>query len=494
MSVAGKHRLPFRNGIIFLALALTLNGFMVRPAAAIELSEASKAVVKILVTRQEWDMDQPWTKDPTVKLVCTGFFIPQGILTSAHCVADATYIRVEWPGLNDRLDAKILAVNHQVDLALIDLIDDSRRPDVKPITFDALPELRDKVVTVGYPIGGRQVSYTEGVVSRIDIMNYAHSNIASLMVQTDAAINSGNSGGPVFSNQSGASLGVATQRARTGEGLGYFIPAPVVNQFLDDIKDGKVDGIPTIGVFMQGLDNPAYRGSLKMTDDESGVRVMVIAKDSSADGVLKPDDVLLKIDGVNILNDGQVPFRGDGKISLGYYVTTHQVGDTLDLTILRDGKVRDVHLTLKPYKVRLVPTMPLYDTKPRYYEIGGVVFMPVEKRYTDSLGNRVPISIREQMDAVYGETKGLEELIVISRVFDATVNKGYSGLVENVRVSKINGRTINRLEDVVKAFNDGKKRKYHIIEFVNHTRMVLDAAEVAREENTIRQRYNIREM
>ena len=138
--------------------------------------------------------------------------------------------------------------------------------------------------------------------------------------------------------------------------------------------------------------------------------------------------------------------------------------------------------------------MPLYDTKPRYFEIGGVVFIPVERRYTDSLGNRLPISLREQMDTVYGETKGLEELVVISRVFDASVNKGYSGVVENVRVSTINGKKINKLDDVIKAFHDGKNRKYHIIEFVNHTRMVLDAAEVAQEENIIRQRYNIREM
>lgn len=481
------------RALLLLLLLLTVNGMTARPAAAVELTEASKAVVKIFATRQQWNMMQPWMKNPTFKTICTGFFIPQGILTNAHCIADATYIRLELPDVDDKVEGKILAVNHQIDLALIDLVDPSLRPDVKPITFDALPALRDKVVTVGYPTGGRQVSYTEGVVSRIDLMPYAHSNISSLMVQTDAAINSGNSGGPVFSDTTGASLGVATQRARSGQGLGYFIPAPVVNQFLADIKDGKIDGIPTLGVFLQSLENPAYRASMKMHDDQSGVRVINIAKDSSADGVFRDDDVFLKIEGEQIFNDGRVPFREDGKISMGYYVTTRQVGDKISMTILRDGKEKKVNVTLKPYKVRLIPTMPQYDTKPRYFEIGGLIFIPVGMRYVGSLGRRLPSGIRYHLSTMYGEIKGLEEMVVISRVFDATVNKSYSGSVENQLITRVNGQDVNQLDDVVKAFKAGRNNEFYIIEFANNGRLVLDAAEVKKEEKIIRQRYNIRE-
>ena len=216
----------------WLAGIVSLLAAMGVPASAyaVDLSEASKAVVKLYVTHQSWDMKQPWTKNRSVSSTCSGFFIEQGILTNAHCLTDSTYIQVELPGIADKVEAVRKAVNHQIDLALIELKDPSQYPDITPIKFDQLPEMRDKVVTVGYPSGGRQVSYTEGVVSRIDVMSYAYSNVNSLMVQTDAAINSGNSGGPVFSDRTGASLGVATQRSSRGEAIGYFIPTPVIEE------------------------------------------------------------------------------------------------------------------------------------------------------------------------------------------------------------------------------------------------------------------------
>ena len=285
---------------VLIALPLTTR--------AVDLTEASKAVVKLYVTHQSWDMKQPWSKNRSISSTCSGFFIEQGILTNAHCLTDSTYIQVELPGVADKVEAVRKAVNHQVDLALIELKDPSEYPDIKPIKFDVLPQMRDKVVTVGYPTGGRQVSYTEGVVSRIDIMGYAYSNVNGLMVQTDAAINSGNSGGPVFSDRSGSALGVATQRSNRGEAIGYFIPSPVIEQFLTDIKDGTIDGIPTLATFFQGMENPAMRSSLEMQDGQTGARYMIAAKKNTADGIFEKEDVLLSIDGHQVFNDGRVPF------------------------------------------------------------------------------------------------------------------------------------------------------------------------------------------
>lgn len=476
---------------LLTASLMHLSLLLPAPAWAIDLTEASKAVVKLFVTRQTWNLQRPWTKNQVVKSSCTGFFIPQGILTNAHCVSDATYIELEFPGVADKVEAEVKAVNHQVDLALIDLKDQSLRPDVTVISFDALPELRDKVVTVGYPLGGRQVSYTEGVVSRIDIMVYAHSGIGSLMVQTDAAINSGNSGGPVFSDKTGASLGVATQRSSRGEALGYFIPAPVVNQFLQDIEDDKVDGIPALGAFFQAAENPALRRSLKMSDDQSGVRVIAIVADSSADGVLQKDDVILSIEGHQIYNDGRVPFRDDGKIDMGYYVTTRQVGDKINMEVLRDGKQKKLSIKQKPYDIYIIPKLPKYGTVPRFFEIGGLLFQPVEQRYLHTLGKNIPGSLTEFFGGIKGEINGLEELVVITDVYDAQVNKGYSGMVENQRILSVNGITVNTLNDVINGFNKNTKGDYHVIELVSRGRIVLDKQLVKNEQHFIRQRYNI---
>ncbi len=483
-----KNHLGFRSFVSGTWFALLLLGLMpVGTVAAVELKEVSRAVVKLFITRQGWNMRQPWSKNPAQSAVCSGFLIDQGVLTNAHCIADATYIQMEIPGVADKVGVHIIALNHQVDLALLKSDDEGVFGDIEPIVFGDLPQQREKVVTIGYPIGGRQVSFTEGVVSRIDMMRYVHSRLGNLMVQTDAAINSGNSGGPVFSDESGACLGVATQKGN-GSSIGYFVPVPVVKHFLTDIADGAVDGVPALGVFIQTLENPANRSYLRMADGQSGVRVKKVGRYSSAHGYLQPDDVLLTIDGHTIFNDGRVPFRGDGKIGLTYYITNKQVGDALALRVLRQGRELNVTVPLQAHDYMVIPRMPQYDTQPRFYEIGGIIFRVVEPRY---IGKNSPISIKAYWDVMRGEDD-LQELVVIGNIFEDEVNKGYKGAVTNQRVLSVNGRTVRRLDDLVQAFAENKGGAFHVVELENHQTLVLDRAQVEAGEARIRARYNIR--
>ncbi len=458
---------------------------MTGPAGAIELREVSRAVVKLFITRQSWNMQQPWSKNPVRSSVCSGFLIEQGILTNAHCIADATFIQMEVPGVADKVGVRVIARNHQVDLALLESEDPEVFAGIEPITFGELPELREKVVTIGYPIGGRQVSFTEGVVSRIDMMRYVHSRLGNLMVQTDAAINSGNSGGPVFSDKTGACLGVATQKGG-GSSIGYFVPTPVVRHFLRDLADGRVDGVPSLGVFIQTLENPANRRYLGMTPDMSGVRIQKVARYGSAYGHLQVDDVLLSIEGHTIFNDGRVPFRGDGKIGLTYYITSKQVGEVVRFEILRQGRRMQVEVPLKGHDFMVIPRQPQYDTQPRFYEIGGVLFRVVEPRY---IGKNAPVGIRAYWETMRGED-GLQELVVISHIFQDEVNKGYKASVRNRRVLRVNGRPITRLEDVVEAFTENRD-PFHVVQLENLQTMVLDRAEVEAAQARIRERYHI---
>jgi len=459
------------------------------------LSNASKAIVKLYVTQQSWDMAQPWTKKPSNKKVCTGFFVAEGILTNAHCVADATYIEMEVPSLAEKIEANIISVNHQVDLALLAPKEQVFNVHLSPITFGKLPASREKVVTIGYPLGGRQISYTEGVVSRVDFMVYAHSNISNLLVQTDAAINPGNSGGPVFSDRTGECMGVATQKSKSGEAVGYFIPRPVIKQFLSDIADNITDGIPALGTTaLQPLENPILRKYLGLKPDQSGIRILDIAKDSSVDGLLKRDDVLLSIEGNQIQNDGRISIKNIGKISFRYHITTKQVGDEIKLGILRKGSPKNIKIKLRPHHLTIIPWMPQYDKKPHYYVVGGLVFRTVETRYLQEWGrdwlNKMPAIFQIYLNTVYGKDD-LEELVVISNILNAPVNKGYEDWYRNKRVTKVNGNTINRMDDIINAFEMVQGRKFHVIELENNAKIVLDIELVKSEEDKINERYNI---
>ena len=460
------------------------------PAQATDLNELSKAVVKLYPTAQPWNFSQPWSKQGARTSVCTGFLIQEGILTNAHCVTDMTFLQIELPGVADKVEGERVAVSHDVDLALVRLKNPGDFPkDIPIIHFGDLPKLREKVVSVGYPIGGRQVSYTEGVVSRIDIMKYAHSGVANLMVQSDAPLNPGNSGGPVFSDETGDCLGVATQGAPGGQSIGYFIPTPVVAQFLQDWKDGTIAGVPALGASIQGLESPTLRKFLGMNSDQSGVRIINVARDGSAHGVFEANDVVLTIDGHKVLNDGQVPFRDHGKIGMTYYVATRQVGDALNFTILRNGKVRDVKVRLKSDDFMVIPFTPLYERPPAYYEVGGLVFRSIERR---NLGKRIPGGISKYLGTMRGDNDVPEELVVIGDIYEADVNKGYGGSYSNIRVMRVNGKSIKYLKDVSDAIDANTKAHYPVIELEDDSVVVLDKKLIARDEKALRERYGIR--
>ncbi len=476
-----------RAVINLFLLALSLPSFVV---GAADLQERSRAVVKLYITSQGWDIRQPWRKGAVTNRVCTGFFIAEGILTNAHCIADSTFIEAELMGEANRIEVDRVAVSHDIDLALLKLKDNDLQALPEPIVFDSLPKLRDRVVTIGYPVGGRQISYTEGVISRIEMMNYAHSNQSNLMVQTDAAINPGNSGGPVFSDRSASCLGVATQVSRGGQGIGYFIPTPVVEQFLLDFKDGVIDGLPGIGAYSQDLENPALRTSLGMTGDQSGVRIYKVIKGSTVDNVFFKDDVLLSINGHPIYNDGQVPFREIGKIGLAYYFTSRQVGESVNFTVLRKGEILEVSTVLGRNGYSLVPNVPEFEKRPRYFEIAGLVFRVLEPRFftKNNLGK-----LRRYTRLTVGDIKGLEEVVVIGARYPSDLTKGYGNNILNSRVAMVNGRMIGKLADVIEAFSLPRESGFHRIELVDGKRIMIDIAELEKQEPSIKQRYAISE-
>ncbi len=101
---------------------------------------------------------------------------------------------------------------------------------------NTIPQLQDDVFVIGYPMGGDNACITQGVVSRVEPVIYAHAATSLLAVQIDAAINPGNSGGPAFVG--GKVVGVAFQNIQNASNVGYIIPVPIIKHFLNDVAAG----------------------------------------------------------------------------------------------------------------------------------------------------------------------------------------------------------------------------------------------------------------
>jgi S1-C subfamily serine protease len=421
-----------------------------------EGSEAEKSVVQIFTSFQEPNWASPWIFDMPHRASGTGFLIDGNrIMTNAHVVAWTTQLLVRKYHDPKPYFATVEFVAHDIDLAVIKVEDPDFYKGMKPLDFGSLPKVRSTVVTYGFPAGGEQISYTRGVVSRIEVESYVHiGNRAFLAGQTDAAINPGNSGGPVI--QDDKVVGVAFEGITGLQSTGYFIPTVIVRHFLDDIKDGTYDGMPEAGLRMATLQNPAYRRMLKLPEDSKrGVRVDKILEVPTTKAVLKTNDVIMQVGDYPVDDDGTITFDGN-TVGVAAAVDLAQSGDTIPLKVWRDGQMIDVSLPVKVYNDDNAEGNQ-YDVAPSYYIYGGLVFTPLSLDYLKTFGQDWSDSAGRDLiyELIYRHLEDPEhwrpQPVVLASILDDQVNANFATRGQTM-IDKINGMRINSLSDVPKAF------------------------------------------
>ena len=454
-----------------------------------------KSVVMILTVRQDFDYTTPWKKQPMSRSIGTGFVIDGNrILTNAHNVANARYLEVKKQYLAQRYPAQILYVGHDCDLALITVADPSFFSDTTPLSFGTIPHINSPVQTCGFPMGGQQLSITEGVVSRVETGIYSHTQADShVIVQTDAAINPGNSGGPVLQN--GKVVGVAFQGLTAADNIGYMIPTTVIEHFLTDVKDSTYNGFGSAGIgAFEGLHSPSYKTFLKIPDTVHGVVVTEVIRASTTEGVLQKDDVITKIDDFDIDNDGNIQIDGL-RLELTEVIDRKQIGETVKLEFYRDGQLKNAEI-----KVALnAPVLTwgrIYDKEPKYQIYGGLTFVTISRNYLETWGEEwlkdIPFTLRYLfMHANYLiDDPNRKELVVLSEILPDEVSTYVTGFKGQV-VESVNGIKINALQDLPSAFEkdiDG----YWIISFMNNdSPMILDAAQARHRQADILSKYQV---
>jgi hypothetical protein len=349
------------------------------------------------------------------------------------------------------------------------------------------------VAVYGFPEGGDELSITEGVVSRVEHNLYSHSFAHLLTCQIDAAINEGNSGGPVMKDDQLVGVAFQAMSREDVENIGYMVPSPVIKHFLTDIADGKYDGIPELGISSQEMENPDIRLRFGMSKRDTGALISYIDPDSPARGVLRSGDVVLAIDGVRVENDKTVEFRKGERTHLKYLIQKKQMNDSVRLRILRQKKIMNVTVRLSTalHSSRLVPHEQ-YDVIPTYYILGGMLFEPVTLNYLKTWGKKWIFSAPDDLTHyyLYGKrTDDRKEIIVLVEVLADEINIGYHDL-DNRVVSHVNGKKISTMEDLVAAF-ENHAGKYHIILDERGHQIVLDRSKVDQNSQRILERYRI---
>lgn len=253
------------------------------------------------------------------------------ILTNAHVVQDAKEVTVK---LTDRREykAKVLGSDPQTDVAVLK-IDAKNLPVVKVGDVNQL-QVGEWVLAIGSPYGLENTA-TAGIVSAKGRSLPDDTSVP--FIQTDVAVNPGNSGGPLF-NDRGEVVGINSQiYSRTGgfQGLSFSIPIDVAYKIKDQILEhGKVQHA-RLGVTVQEV-NQDLANSFKL-DTPSGALVSSVEKGSAADKAgLQPGDVVRKIDGKTIVSSGD----------LASTITLATPGEKIKLDVWRNGSQKELVATL----------------------------------------------------------------------------------------------------------------------------------------------------
>jgi len=476
--------------LLKVVLMLFLGCMTASPLSA--QTNVKESIVKIYTVFKSHSYGEPWQMSGQMSRTGSGCIITgKRILTDAHVVADSTFIQVKRAGEAKKYTAEVEAVAHECDLAILKVTDDAFFSGITPVEFGALSEVRHKVAVYGFPRGGDELCITEGVVSRVEHQHYTHGGAYLLSCQIDAAINHGNSGGPVIKDN--RIVGVAFQAGK-GENIGYMVPVPVIKHFLKDIEDSKYDGIPGLAMSFQKMENPDIRCKYHMSKGQTGMLVNRIYPGSPAEGILKSGDVILSVEGADVENDGTIEFRDGDRTSFLYLIQNRFIGDIVEFEILRNNKIKHVRvkLTMPMNSCRLVPNEQ-YDAPPTYYIIGGLVFEALTYNLLDVwvkkcgkkrvLSNLVDYYIRGE------PTRERGQIVVLVKVLADEINVGYHDHMCNV-ISYVNGKRISSIKDLVNAF-ESNGAEYHTIIDERGYQIILDRNKVHKSNGSILKRYKI---
>ena len=262
------------------------------------------------------------------------------LVTNCHVIEDARSITVQ---LTDQrvLPAAVVGKDATSDLAVLYV----EAEDLSAAVFGNSDSLRvgDSVCAIGDPLGVElRGTMTDGIVSAIN-RDISVSGRTMTLIQTNAALNSGNSGGPLI-NCYGQVIGINTMKMGDSmstagvEGLGFAIPSTTVKEVVDQlIAQGYVSGRPCLGITGEAV-SPLYQYYYRLP---AGLLITDVEEDSNAQRAgLEDGDILLTLDGTAVTNAEDLTAALYG----------YQVGDTIEAVIYRGYKQYSVKLTVEEAK------------------------------------------------------------------------------------------------------------------------------------------------
>ncbi len=266
------------------------------------------------------------------------------VMTNHHVVDGADKVIITLSN-DDQVEGEVTGSDEYLDLAVVK-IDQDHVKQVATIGTSENVSLGDTIFTVGSPVGYEyRGTVTRGTLSgknrMVEVSIASTNDFVMRVLQIDAAINPGNSGGPLV-NINGEVIGINSLKLVEDEieGMGFAIPIEYAMEYVDELEQGKEIERPFIGISMLNATDAyrLYQNGIMLDDSvESGVVIISVSKDSGAEKAgLKKGDVILAVNGSSVSNAAY----------LKYELYQYHVGDTIEITYMRNNKTKTAKVTL----------------------------------------------------------------------------------------------------------------------------------------------------
>ena len=290
----------------------------------------------VAITTEQMSSSQTWFGGYYVQSGAgSGVIISQDgyILTCAHVVSGATSVKVQLNGSDESYDATVVGQDSTSDIAVLKIDATGLTPAVIGDS-DALA-VGEVAVAVGNPLGTLSNTVTDGIVSALNRQVTVQDNDMTL-IQTDASISPGNSGGGLF-NGNGELIGIVNAKSSysEAEGIGFAIPINTAMEIGQQLIESGSVARPALGVKIVDVTDAQTAQQLGVST--MGVYVVEVTKGSGAEaGGVQAGDRVLAVDDTAVSDTS----------ALKNYLKDKSIGDTVALQVERDGKVLTLNVTL----------------------------------------------------------------------------------------------------------------------------------------------------
>jgi len=474
-----------------IKISVLLAVWVLVPAVARPAPNAQ--VVSLRVTQQSFNEHRPWTKGtPNTQVGSAVVLQGSQLLTKAELVRDAILIQVEKNGRSTRVPARVVHVDADIDLALLEVDEPGFFDNLEAAQFAKSAPGEGTVYAARWQ--NQQFEISESQIAGINVRESPYGSITHAFLSIHTDLSSGGWAEPVFANGKLVGLSVLQEGQRA-----TVIPVEILSAYVRGARSDDNPGFASFRPHWQFGQDPSLAAYLGLKGKPRGVVLRWMPWGSTGCDTLEPRDLILSVEGHTLDAMGNFEHPHYGQLAFQHIlVDGHQPGDSVRIQLLRDGRLQEVDVELRhnPGADWLIPDR-RDQPPPPYLVAGGLVLRELDGNYLRAWGNNwhreAPQKLVQRFDREReSQNATRRRVVILSQVLPDPHNLGYHQLA-NLAVEEINGRSVYSVADADEALRH-PVGGFHRLKFYRDDRseeVVLDAAEFEGATARILENYDI---